>query len=648
MDVYHKILGKYWGYPAFRPLQEDIIHSVAAGKDTLGLMPTGGGKSITFQVPAMAMEGICIVVTPLIALMKDQVDNLRRVGIKATAVYSGMSRQEIITQLENCIFGDYKFLYVSPERLATELFRAKLQAMKVCLLVIDESHCISQWGYDFRPSYLCIADIREVLPGIPVLALTATATPEVVADIQERLHFGEKNVFQKSFLRKNLSYIVRKTEDKQTMLAHILGKVPGTAIVYVRNRKRTKEIATALAAAGIPADYYHAGLNREEKTRRQNRWKNNECRVIVSTNAFGMGIDKPDVRVVVHLDMPGSLEEYYQEAGRAGRDELKAYAVVLYGGTDQAKLKKRLSDEFPERAFIGRVYEALGNYFQIAVGYGLDTVHDFSLEDFCSVFKFSLLQTHHALKILELAGYIEYTEEVDNASRLFFRATRDELYRYLHQDRETDEVIQVILRSYTGLFADYVFINEGLIATRSGVSQERVYEILTGLSKFRIVNYIPHKKTPLIIYTRTREELKYLAIPQSAYELRKARSEKRIAKVLEYLNEQRVCRSRLLLRYFGEKETEDCGCCDVCLAKNDSGLSNRNFNRIREALVAVLSEAGTEGPLTAGEVTSRLPYPADDCLRVIRFLAEEDECFALDGEFVTYRPGEADGGHTPA
>lgn len=643
MDVYHKILGKYWGYPAFRPLQEDIIHSVAAGKDTLGLMPTGGGKSITFQVPAMAMEGICIVVTPLIALMKDQVDNLRRVGIKATAVYSGMSRQEIITQLENCIFGDYKFLYVSPERLATELFRAKLQAMKVCLLVIDESHCISQWGYDFRPSYLCIADIREVLPGIPVLALTATATPEVVADIQERLHFGEKNVFQKSFLRKNLSYIVRKTEDKQTMLAHILEKVPGTAIVYVRNRKRTKEIAAALAGAGIPADYYHAGLNREEKTRRQNRWKNNECRVIVSTNAFGMGIDKPDVRVVVHLDMPGSLEEYYQEAGRAGRDEQKAYAVVLYGGTDQAKLKKRLSDEFPERAFIGRVYEALGNYFQIAVGYGLDTVHDFALEEFCSVFKFSLLQTHHALKILELAGYIEYTEEVDNASRLFFRATRDELYRYLHQDRQTDEVIQVILRSYTGLFADYVFINEGLIATRSGVSQERVYEILTGLSKFRIVNYIPHKKTPLIIYTRTREELKYLVIPQSAYELRKARSEKRIGKVLEYLNEQRVCRSRLLLGYFGEKEAKDCGCCDVCLAKNDSGLSNRNFNRIREALIELLSKAGDETPPTAEEVAGRLPFPADDCIRVIRFLAEEDECFALDGELVTYRPGEAEG-----
>ena len=346
-------------------------------------MPTGGGKSITFQVPALAMEGICIVVTPLIALMKDQVDNLRRLGIKATAVYSGMTRQEIIAQLENCIFGDYKFLYVSPERLGTDIFKSKLQAMNVCLLVIDESHCISQWGYDFRPSYLSIADIREELPGVPVLALTATATPEVVNDIQERLHFREKNVFRKSFVRKNLSYIVRQTEDKINSLIYILGKVPGTAIVYVRNRKRTKEIAVLLQQAGISADFFHAGLNRDDKNLRQSRWKNNECRVIVSTNAFGMGIDKPDVRLVVHMDMPGSLEEYYQEAGRAGRDEQRAYAVALCSNIDCTKLKKRLADEFPDRDFISRVYDALGNYYQIAMGFGLDTVHDFSLVDFC-------------------------------------------------------------------------------------------------------------------------------------------------------------------------------------------------------------------------------------------------------------------------
>lgn len=589
-------------------------------------MPTGGGKSITFQVPALSMEGICIVVTPLIALMRDQVDNLRRLGIKATAVYSGMGRQEIITQLENCIFGNYKFLYVSPERLGTEIFQTKLQAMNVCLLVVDESHCISQWGYDFRPSYFSIADIRELLPGIPVLALTATATQDVVDDIQERLHFKEKNVFRKSFIRKNLAYIVRHTEDKIETLTYILGKVPGTAIVYVRNRKRTKEIAVALQQAGISADYFHAGLNREEKGLRQKRWKENECRVIVSTNAFGMGIDKPDVRLVVHIDMPGSLEEYYQEAGRAGRDEQKAYAVALCSDGDCTKLKKRLSDEFPDKDFIKRVYEALGNYYQIAVGFGLDTVHDFSLADFCSAYKFSLLQAHHALKILELAGYIEYTEEQDNASRLMFNATRDELYRYRNQDKKTDEVIQVILRSYTGLFADYVYINEGVIATRAGISQQELYDILVGLSKFRIVNYIPQKKTPLIIYRRTREETKYVVIPRSAYEERKERFEKRITCVLNYINEERLCRSRMLVTYFGEKDAEDCGCCDTCLAKNDSGLSNKDFNAIRDALLANLTDEAKD----IKEVTEALPFSMDKCITVIRFLADHDERFVVE------------------
>ena len=594
-------------------------------------MPTGGGKSITFQVPALAMEGICIVVTPLIALMKDQVDNLRRLGIKATAVYSGMTRQEIIAQLENCIFGDYKFLYVSPERLGTDIFKSKLQAMNVCLLVIDESHCISQWGYDFRPSYLSIADIREELPGVPVLALTATATPEVVNDIQERLHFREKNVFRKSFVRQNLSYIVRQTEDKINTLIYILGKVPGTAIVYVRNRKRTKEIAVLLQQAGISADFFHAGLNRDDKNLRKSRWKNNECRVIVSTNAFGMGIDKPDVRLVVHMDMPGSLEEYYQEAGRAGRDEQRAYAVALCSNIDCTKLKKRLADEFPDRDFISRVYDALGNYYQIAMGFGLDTVHDFSLVDFCTAYKFSHLQAHHALKILELAGYIEYTEEQENASRLVFTATRDELYKYLHQDKKTDEVIQTILRSYTGLFSDYVYINEGLISTRTGLSQQEIYEVLVGLSKYRIVNYIPHKKTPLIIYTRTREEIKYLSIPRSAYEERKERFESRINRVMEYINENRICRSRMLISYFGEKGTSDCGCCDVCLAKNDSGLNNHTFNTIRDALQKAL----TDGPQEAKKLTENLPFPADKIITVIRYLADHDEHFSLEDGIIS-------------
>ncbi len=643
MDVYHEILEKYWGYTRFRPLQEDIIHSIASGKDTLGLMPTGGGKSITFQVPALATEGICLVVTPLIALMKDQVDNLKRLGIKATAVYSGMSRREIIIQLENCIFGDYKFLYVSPERLSTEIFRIKLQAMKVSFLVIDESHCISQWGYDFRPSYLKIADIREELPEVPVLALTATATPDVVNDIQSRLSFRKKNVFQKSFYRSNLAYIVRRTDDKTGALIHILHRVTGSAIVYVRNRQRTKEMATELQKAGLSADYFHAGLKRDEKTLRQNRWKNNECRIMVSTNAFGMGIDKPDVRVVVHIDFPGSLEEYYQEAGRAGRDEQKAYAVALCSETDNTKLKKRLSDEFPEKEFICRVYEALGNYYQIAVGYGFDTVHDFSLADFCKAYKFSMLQTHHALKILELSGYIEYTEEVENGSRLMFTITKEDLYKYLKQDKQTDTVIQIILRSYTGLFADYIYIDEDLIATRCGLTRQDVYTTLSGLSKYRIVHYIPRKKTPLIIYTTAREEQKYLAIKRSAYEERKERAENRIQKVLEYLNDNRKCRSRMLLAYFGEKRTKDCKSCDVCLSKHESGIKTSEFNQIRDRWIELLQE----GEKSIKEVMNDLPFPPDKCLSVVRFLADHDPRFHIRDGILSFDPGNEKEGFQP-
>lgn len=555
MDVYHKILGKYWGYPTFRPLQEKIIRSVCAGKDTLGLMPTGGGKSITFQVPALAMDGICLVITPLIALMRDQVDNLRRVGIKATAVYSGMSRQEIAGELEDCISGQNKFLYVSPERLATGLFRKKLQAMNVCLLVVDESHCISQWGYDFRPSYLHIADIREQLPNVPILALTATATPEVVGDIQERLLFKEKNVFRKSFIRPNLAYIVRHTENKLSTLVYILGKVPGTAIVYARNRKQTKEVAIFLQQSGISADFFHAGLSREEKVIRQSRWKNNECRVMVATNAFGMGIDKPDVRLVIHLDMPGSLEEYFQEAGRAGRDSRKAFAVALCTDTDSFHLRKRIDDEFPEKKLIGKVYEELGDYFQIQEGQGKDTVHNFELADFYSICQLPPLQVHHVLKLLELSGYIEYCE------------TRDE-------------------------------------------------------SSFQ--------STPQITYTHPHIRKNALIIPSYVYEERRERMKKRISKVVEYIDGEHICRSRLLLSYFGEKNTEDCGCCDVCLSKNDSGLNNRDFNAIRDLLLGLLSTR-QQLPITA--LLPLLPFPEEKIITTIRFLAEHDKRFYLkEGE----------------
>lgn len=630
----HHILQTYWGYTSFRSLQEDIIQSVLAGNDTLGLMPTGGGKSITFQVPALLLNGICVVVTPLISLMKDQVDNLKAKGIKATTIHTGMTRDEIATQLENCIFGNYKFLYISPERLNSALFKTKLRAMQVNLLAIDESHCISQWGYDFRPAYLNIASIREQLPDVPVLALTATATPDVVQDIQEKLLFKRKNVFQKSFARNNLSYVVRYTEDKQTTLLHLLNRIPGTAIVYVRSRKRTHEIATSLQQANIAAHYFHAGLKRNEKDRRQNEWKNNTCRVMVATNAFGMGIDKPDVRLVVHMDMPGSLEEYFQEAGRAGRDEQKAYAVALQGPTEKTKLTKRITDEYPPKAFVLRVYESLGSFFQIAAGFGLYMTYDFEITHFCAVYKLPINPTYHALRILELAGYIEYVEDPDNASRILFLVSREDLYHLLQNDRQTDQIIQSILRTYTGLFADYAYIHEELIAARAQTTVQQVYERLVALSKCKIINYIPRKKVPQITFVRPREETHYVVLPRFAYEDRKKRGEERVLKVIEYIQNQNTCRTRLLLHYFGEKQAATCQICDVCLQKTDAGLTQWEFNSVREALIALLAEGGSD----LREVAERLPLDRDKNIRAIRFLVAHDTRFRLEMNQLVFCP----------
>ena len=630
--MFHEILSRYWGYSSFRSIQEDIIQSVWEKKDTLGLMPTGGGKSLTFQVPVMAMEGICLVVTPLIALMKDQVDNLRERGIKAAAVYSGMSRDEIITTLENCIFGDYKFLYVSPERLSSDIFLVKLQSMSVCLLVVDESHCISQWGYDFRPSYLKIADIRSVLVDVPVLALTATATKEVVEDIQEKLHFQEKNVFRTGFSRSNLSYVVRASENKLGGLLHILKSVPGTSIVYVRSRKSTKEIAVSLQKEGISADFFHAGLSHNEKVLKQNSWKTGECRVIVSTNAFGMGIDKPDVRTVIHLDLPNSPEEYFQEAGRAGRDGETSYSIILYTKADSTKLKKRISDSFPKRDFIKRVYEALGNYFQIAVGSGYGKVFDFALLEFCKNFNFPQLQTHHALKILGLAGYIEYTEEIDSRSRLRFQIYRDELYS-LRFDNDIDSLIHTILRSYTGVFVDDVYIDESLIATRIGKSKQEVYEMLVTLARLRYINYIPAKKTPFIIFTSAREENHFVSIPRTVYEERKKRFEHRIFSMIDYVERQNVCRSRMLLIYFGETDSKDCGCCDVCLKKNETGLTQYEYNRIEEKLIGLFK---TNESFRIHELVEHFIEGLDNknisekVIKVIRFKIDAGELNLID------------------
>ena len=548
MNKYQEILKQYWGYDSFRDLQEEIITSIGEGKDTLGLMPTGGGKSITFQVPALAQEGICIVITPLIALMKDQVQNLRKREIKALAIYSGMTRQEILTALENCIFGNYKFLYISPERLDTEIFRTKLRSMKVSMITVDESHCISQWGYDFRPAYLKIAEIRELLPEVPVLALTATATPEVVTDIQARLKFREGNVFRMSFERKNLAYIVRKTDNKTKELLYILQRISGSAIIYVRNRRRTKEITELLMNEGITADFYHAGLDNAVKDLRQKRWQSGEVRVMVATNAFGMGIDKPDVRIVLHLDLPDSPEAYFQEAGRAGRDGEKAYAVILYSKSDKTTLHKRVVDTFPDKEYILNVYEHLQYYYQMAMGDGFQCIREFNLEEFCRKFKYFPVPVDSALKILTQAGYLEYTDEQDNSSRILFTIRRDELYKLREMGKEAEALIQSILRSYTGVFTDYAYISEESLAVRTGLTRQQIYNILVTLTKRRIVDYIPRKKTPYIIYTRERLELRFLHIPASVYEERKARYEARIKAMEEYVTTENICRSRMLLR----------------------------------------------------------------------------------------------------
>jgi ATP-dependent DNA helicase RecQ len=622
MTNYLDILKKYWGYDSFRNLQEDIIKSVCEGNDTLGLMPTGGGKSITFQVPALAMDGVCIVITPLIALMKDQVQHLRERNILATAIYAGMSHNDIVAALENCVYGNYKFLYVSPERIASELFIAKLKAMKVNLITVDESHCISQWGYDFRPSYLKIADIRTLKPDVPILALTATATPAVVKDIQDKLHFRKENVFSMSFERKNLAYVVRNTEDKQGELLHILQSMKGSTIIYVRNRNKTKEIADFLKRNDITAINYHAGMDNAVKDLRQKKWQAGEYRVMVATNAFGMGIDKADVRLVVHIDLPDSPEAYFQEAGRAGRDGKKAYAVALYSSHDKATLIKRIADTFPPKEYIYKVYEDLQYYYQIGVGCGQGSMFQFDLEDFCHRYKFFPVPVDSALKILSQSGYIEYTEAQDNSSRLMFIIGRDELYMLHEVGSPSDKLIQAILRSYTGVFTDYAFISEATLAIRTGMTTDQIYHLLIMFGKRGIVSYIPHKKIPHIIYTLPRIEQKRLGIPKEVYEVRRERFEKRIKAVLEYAASTENCRSRMLLHYFGEKNEHNCGVCDVCLRKkkSSSSLSTAEYKQISSQIRQVLS-AGALAPAALRKALAGVQL--EKLTATIKFLLDE-------------------------
>ena len=590
MNKYQEILKQYWGYDSFRDLQEEIITSIGEGKDTLGLMPTGGGKSITFQVPALAQEGICIVITPLIALMKDQVQNLRKRGIKALAVYSGMTRQEILTALENCIFGDYKFLYISPERLDTDIFRTKLRSMKVSMITVDESHCISQWGYDFRPAYLKIAEIRALLPGIPVLALTATATPEVVKDIQARLDFREENVFRMSFERKNLAYMVRQTDNKTQELLHILRKVPGSAIIYVRNRRRTKEITELLVNEDITADFYHAGLDNAVKDLRQKRWQSGEVRVMVATNAFGMGIDKPDVRIVLHLDLPDSLEAYFQEAGRAGRDGKKAYAVMLYSKGDEKLMARHIQFEFPSKEEICKIYEHIAYFFQVAAGSGCGKAFKFDNILFCRTFHHHSLQVDSALKILEREGYVRYDTDSDNKTKVKFLIDRDQLYQIRDQSPETEAVLDSMLREFSRLFIDYGPIEEGIIADDTGLTKQQIYNVMKSLNQQRILHFIPPRVEPLITYTRDRVLPEEIVISKENYEVRKEQLVKKAKKILDYAKTDNVCRSRQLLRYFGEEESEDCGICDVCLGRKTRPGHKDEVEMMKKEIIETLSD----------------------------------------------------------
>ncbi len=625
-EKYRKILKAYWGYDDFRGIQYEIIESITAGKDTLGLMPTGGGKSVTFQVPALALSGVCIVITPLIALMKDQVANLRKRGIKAAAIYSGMMHADILTTLENAIFGGVKILYVSPERLSSELFQKKIGHADVNFITVDEAHCISQWGYDFRPSYLNIATIRKLKPNCPILALTATATPKVIDDIQDKLGFHAKNVFKMSFERKNLAYVVRTCNDKTAELLHILNSIKGTAIVYVRNKKQTKEIAQLLNKQKITATFYNAGLETADRDNRQKDWSNDKMRVMVATNAFGMGIDKPDVRVVIHLDCPDSIEAYFQEAGRAGRDGQKAYAILLYNSRDNVKLRQRVNNNFPDKEEIRTIYEHLAYFYQIAMGSGSGCKFEFNIDTFCQAFKHFPTIVNSALTILSRAGYIEYQAENDARSQVKMLLKRDSLYLLDSLTETENSVITALLRNYGGLFVDYCYIDESLISIQTGLSKQSIYLILKDLSQRNILHFIPRRKIPHIIYLQQREEKERLIISKEIYDDRKAEYIERIQAMLAYASNSNVCRSRQLLSYFGEEKSTDCRQCDVCIAHKKE-MTSKAFQKACQLIKDTLADK-KEHIVTD---IKNIDYNKDAIEEALRFLVKNEDIIVKDG-----------------
>ena len=641
IDNYKEILQRYWGYDDFRGIQRDIIESISSGHDTLGLMPTGGGKSITFQVPAMAMQGVCIVITPLIALMKDQVHHLRQIGIRAEAIYSGMQHDDILRILENCILGKVKLLYVSPERLGSQLFQKKLSHMQVSFITVDEAHCISQWGYDFRPSYLDIANIRTLVspapscprtpaaPQPPILALTATATPKVVEDICQKLE-GTFNVFRMSFERQNLAYLVLNTPDKHYELIHQLEGISGSAIVYVRSRRHAREIAEHLTEAGLSATFYHAGLDHADKDSRQRAWLHDRVRIMVATNAFGMGIDKADVRVVIHYDCPDSIEAYFQEAGRAGRDGQPARALLLYNSSDNGKLMKRIDDTYPEKAYIKTVYEHLAYYYQIATGDGYGVTHEFHIEEFCQRFHHFPIRVHAALQILDRAGYIAYDEEADHQARVRFLVSREDLYRLSQVTPDEERVIIALLRNYGGLFADYGFIDEGVVAQQAGLTQPQTYDILKALSERRLLSFIPRKQIPYIRYCQRREDAEHVMIPRQVYEDRLEQYRERIHAMLRYAQSTDRCRSRQLLEYFGEQTSHDCGQCDVCLQDRGLLVTEAGQQQARQQILALLAD-GKRHHITE---LFRLQLPTEELNAALTSLVQEENISQEDGFMV--------------